>query len=84
MVDYNNLGKGKMEWKDWMKDAAREIKESLVKIQSTSAKKDIQICGAIVVSVIAVSIILRDPRYSVVLTLICALGYGYWLHKVLE
>ena len=61
-------------------DAASEIKETLENIANTKkAKKDAFYGAAIVASVIAVSIIVRDPRYSLAVAVTGAVDF--WLYR---
>ena len=63
------------EWKNRQEHVVEEVKETLDEIKKTETKKDVLIGGAIVVSVIVVSAILKNPHYLVALTVTGALGF---------
>ena len=63
------------EWKSRQEHVVEEVKETLNEIKKTETKKDLLIGGAIVVSVLVVSAILKNPHYLVALTVTGALGF---------
>ena len=63
------------EWKTRQEHVVEEVKETLEEIKKTETKKDVLIGGAIVVSVLVVSAILKNPQYLVALSVTGALGF---------
>ena len=63
------------EWKNRQEHVVEEVKETLEEIKKTETKKDVLIGGAIVVSVLVVSAILKNPQYLVALSVTGALGF---------
>ena len=63
------------EWKTRQEHVVEEVTETLDEIKKTETKKDVLIGGAIVVSVLVVSAILKNPHYLVALTVTGALGF---------
>ena len=63
------------EWKTRQEHVVEKVKETLDEIKKTETKKDVLIGGAIVVSVLVVSAILKNPQYLVALSVTGALGF---------
>ena len=77
MVKNKDLGEVQEVLEDHMDDVSEEIKQTL---SETQTRKELFFGVAIVVSVIAVSIIMKDPYYMVAAV---AGALGFWiLYKV--